>query len=254
MSIPRFLSIAILFLSLSACHRVAAVQSESKPITHEAFTALLQKHVNDDGMVNYRGFIADSTALNKYLTTLEKNHPNDKHWSKDEQLAYWINAYNAFTIRLIIRNYPVKSIKDLGGSIYRVNTTWDIKFIRIEGEQYHLNNIENSIIRKQWDEPRIHFALVCAARSCPKLRNEAFEAATLEKQLEDQAKHFFNSKLRNDISPDKPKLSKLMTWYSGDFKGHATDIKAYVNRYSKVKINDSAKLDYLEYDWSLNEQ
>lgn len=238
----------------AGCLRAVSVQSDSKPVTHEQFTTLLEKHVDDNGMVNYKGFIADSTALNEYLSLLENNHPNKKHWSSDERLSYWINAYNAFTIRLIIRNYPVESIKDLGGNIYRVNTTWDIKFIEIEGETYHLNNIEHSIIRKEWDEPRIHFALVCAARSCPKLRNEAFEAATLEAQLEDQAVHFFNSKMRNDISPDAPKVSKLMKWYSGDFKGHAESIADYINRYSEIKINPGAKPDYLDYDWSLNAQ
>jgi len=238
----------------AGCLRAVSVQSDSKPVTHEQFTALLKKHVDSNGMVNYKGFIADSTAFNKYLTLLEKNHPNEKNWSKDERLAYWINAYNAFTIRLIIRNYPVESIKDLGGSIYRINTTWDIKFIEIEGESYHLNNIENSIIRNEFDEPRIHFALVCAAMSCPKLRNEAFEAATLDAQLEDQAVHFFNSKMRNDISAENPKASKLMKWYSGDFKDHADDINAYINKYSKVKIKDGVSLDYLDYEWKLNEQ
>jgi len=238
----------------AGCLRAISVESDSKPVTHEQFTALLKKHVNDNGMVNYKGFIADSVAFNKYLTLLENHHPNEKNWSRDERLAYWINAYNAFTIRLIIRNYPVESIKDLGGGIYKVNTSWDIKFIEIEGETYDLNNIEHSIIRKEFDEPRIHFAVVCAAMSCPKLRNEAFEAATLDAQLKAQAVHFFNSDLRNDISPDNPKVSKLMKWYSGDFDGHAKDITAYINKYSKVKINDGVSLDYLDYDWSLNEQ
>lgn len=247
-------SVLIAVVVATGCLRAVSIDSDSKPVTHEGFTALLRKHVDSDGMVDYKGFIADSTTLNTYLSSLEKNHPNEQNWSKDERLAYWINAYNAFTIRLIIRNYPVETIKDLGGGIYRVNTTWDIKFIEIEGERYHLNDIEHNIIRKQWDEPRIHFALVCAARSCPKLRNEAFEAATLEAQLEDQAVHFFNSKARNDISPDRPQVSKLMKWYSGDFKHHAEDIKAYINRYSTVKIAAGAKLEYLDYDWSLNAQ
>jgi hypothetical protein len=244
------------FLSLAtfSCADVHSVQSDSKPVTHEKFTSLLQKHVDSDGMVDYKGFIADSAEFNAYLSLLETHHPNEKNWSKDEQLAYWINAYNAFTIRLIIRNYPVESIKDLGGSIYRVNTPWDIKFINIEGNAYHLNNIEHSIIRKQYDEPRIHFALVCAAISCPKLRNEAFEAARLESQLEDQARHFFNSQSRNQISPNAPKVSKLMDWYGGDFKNHAASIPAYINKYSKIKIAAGAKLDYLDYRWELNAQ
>jgi hypothetical protein len=251
---------ALAFISLytaicwAGCSLSANGPGTSKPITHELFTAILRKHVDTEGMVNYKALAADSAALNRYLALLEKHHPNDAHWTRDEQLAYWINAYNAFTLRLIVRNYPVASIKDLGGAIYRVNTPWDIKFIAIEGERYHLNNIEHSIIRKQWNEPRIHFALVCAARSCPKLRNEAYEAATLEAQLHDQTVHFFNSPLRNQVHPDTPKVSKLLSWYGGDFKGAAPTLIEYINRYSKVKIKSSAKLAYLEYDWSLNEQ
>jgi hypothetical protein len=248
-----FILLATLTLTAS-CLRAISVESETNPVTHEKFTALLKKHVDVNGMVDYKGFIADSTALNAYLKLLESGHPNEKNWSEDERLAYWINAYNAFTIRLIIRNYPVKSIKDLGGSIYRVNTTWDVKFINIEGQNYDLNNIEHSIIRKEFDEPRIHFAVVCAAVSCPKLRNEAYEAKTLDAQLEDQAIHFFNSKLRNDISPANPKVSKLMTWYGGDFKDQAKDIPTYINKYSKAKINEGVDLEYLDYNWTLNEQ
>lgn len=241
-------------LSLFGCVNATSVQSDSKPVNHDPFTSLLKKHVDSNGMVNYKGFIADSVEFNKYLTTLETNHPNTKNWSKDERLAYWINAYNAFTIRLIIRNYPVKSIKDLAGSIYRVNTPWDIKFIQISGQTYDLNNLEHSIIRKEFDEPRIHFALVCAAFSCPKLRNEAFTAKNLDAQLEDQSMHFFNSTSRNKITADAPKVSPLMKWYGDDFKNAAPSIPAYINKYSKTKIKEGVELKYMDYSWDLNEK
>lgn len=247
-----FLSI-VAILGFNRC-TVAEVQSDSKPVDHAPWSTLLNKHVNSEGMVNYRGFIADSTALNRYLDTLSHHHPNRENWTKYERLAYWINAYNAFTIQLIIRHYPVESIKDIAGMIPFVNSPWDLKFIRIEDELYDLNNIEHGIIRPRFSEPRIHFALVCAAISCPRLRNEAFTAERLDDQLEDAAKEFFNDPEKNRITPGKAALSKLMNWYSGDFTDQASSVREYVNRYSDVKITEETKIDYLDYDWGLNER
>ena len=111
------------------------------------------------------------------MEELRKGHPNDKHWTETEQLAYWINAYNAFTVELILDHYPVASIRDIKEGVPFINSVWDIDFIKIEGKTYSLNDIEHRILRREFDEPRIHFAIVCASISCPKLRNEAFEAA-----------------------------------------------------------------------------
>ena len=251
----RLFPFLIALFSFTSCSAGEGVQSDSKPVSHQIWDELLKKHVNDEGMVDYKGFIADSTELNQYLDLLSNHHPNEKNWSKDERLAYWINAYNAFTIKLVIKHYPVESIKDIGSAlnIPFVSTPWDIKFINIEGEEYDLNNIEHGIIREEFEEPRIHFALVCAAMSCPKLRNEAYVAERLDEQLENEAKEFFNSE-KNDISSDRAVLSKLMKWYSGDFKDVAPSVIAYVNRYSEVKINEDAEIDYKDYSWKLNEQ
>ncbi|TVR36535.1 MAG: DUF547 domain-containing protein [Cryomorphaceae bacterium] len=248
--LPGKVLLVMLWMVASSCQSQPEFRSE--PITHEAFTGFLRQYVDGDGMVNYRAMQKDSTSLNKYLATLESHHPHTGKWSKAEQLAYWINAYNAFTLQLVLRHYPVESIKDLGGWIYRVNTTWDIRFIEIEGQRYHLNDIEHNIIRKQFDEPRIHFALVCAARSCPRLRNEAYEAHRLEEQLEDQTRHFFNS-WRNELKEEALKLSKLLKWYSGDFKNHG-GVRVFVERYGAVSVSPDARIEYLEYDWKLNEQ
>lgn len=228
--------------------------SDSKPVSHEKYDQLLKKHVNDKGMVNYEGFIADSTALNSYLDILSANHPNNENWSRDEALAYWINAYNAFTIQLIIRNYPVESIKDIAGGIPFINTPWDVKFIQIEDENYDLNNIEHGIIRKEFSEPRIHFVLVCAAISCPKLRNEAYTPEKLDAQLEDQTRSFFNNPEKNQVTKDKIVVSKLLKWYWGDFSDVAEDRVSYVNRYASTQVNSDAEVDYMEYNWALNEQ
>ena len=250
----RFFSFLFSVLLVAACSGFGNIQSDSKPVSHETWDMLLKEHVDETGMVNYKGMIKDSLELNKYLDLLSKNHPNEKNWSKDERLTYWINAYNAFTVRLIIRNYPVESIKDIAGGIPFVNTPWDIKFIQIEDETYDLNNLEHGIIRKEFDEPRIHFALVCAAMSCPRLRNEAFTAEKLDTQLDAEATYFFNNPKKNKISAEKLELSKLLDWYWGDFKDTAKNRVEYVNRYSKVKANADADVDFLDYSWKLNEQ
>jgi hypothetical protein len=169
-------------------------------------------------------------------------------------LAYWINAYNAFTIQLILRNYPLASIKDIAGNIPFVNTAWDLSFINIEGHQYDLNDIEHGIIRPNFDEPRIHFALVCAALSCPSLRNEAYTAQKLNSQLDEQARTFFNNPSKNEISSNSIQVSKLLDWYEGDFTKNGNSLIDYVNKYTSTTIAPDAKVTYKDYNWSLNEQ
>jgi hypothetical protein len=185
---------------------------------------------------------------------------------KRQQLAYWINAYNAFTIKLILDHYPVKSIKDIKKGVAFVNSVWDIKFIKIEGQEYDLNNIEHSIIRSQFDEPRIHFAVNCASYSCPKLLNEAYTAERLEVQLEAQARDFFNDTRKNKIiNKDKVVLSSILKWYSTDFtnkgifsrvfggSGRSQKLINYVNPYVDIDISKDAEVEFMEYRWELNE-
>lgn len=231
----------------------ATPTSNAAPVDHSAWDKLLKKHVNDKGFVNYTAFKKDYDELKKYLNMLSESAPNDK-WSKDEQLAYWINAYNAFTIQLILDNYPgITSIKDIGSKIKIpfVNTPWDVKFITIGGKKMDLNNIEHGIIRKKFDEPRIHFALVCAAKSCPPLRNEAFVADRLDKQLDEQGRDFINDKTKNNVSKDKADLSKILSWYGGDFT-KKMPIADWVNKYSTVKLDKNASITHMDYDWALN--
>lgn len=246
-----FLLISVLFLT--NCE-VKDVKSDSKPIKHEDWDALVKKYVNEDGWVDYKGFMADSTRLQNYLDQLRKGHPNDKNWSKNEQLAYWINAYNAFTVELILDYYPVESIKDIKSGIPFVSTVWDIEFIEIEGQDYTLNNIEHGIIRPKFNEERIHFAVNCASYSCPKLLNEAFCAEHLDEQLDKATKAFINNPEKNIIEEDRVKLSKLLNWYWSDFKGKYNSRIEFVNKYSAKKVNASAEVEYMDYLWSLNEQ
>jgi hypothetical protein len=237
---------------LISCLLVAVVTFAQKSPSHQQWDKLLRKHVNASGMVSYKGFQKDKAELDVYLKTLSDSAPQSS-WSADEQKAYWINAYNAFTVALILKHYPVKSIKDIGGKIYKVNTPWDIKFVNIGGKKYDLNNIEHGILRKKFDDPRIHFALVCASISCPRLRNEAYTAAQLNAQLEDAGKDFLNDKSKNRISANKADLSKYFSWYKGDFTKNGS-LADYINKYSVTKINTNTKIGSLDYNWNLNEQ
>jgi len=180
--------------------------------------------------------------------------PDQKVWSKKDHLAYWINLYNAFTIELILRHYPLESIKDIGSSIQIpfVNSPWDVKLIEIDGKKYDLNNVEHSILRKKFDEPRIHFAINCASISCPILRREAYVSEKLDEQLEEQAAAFINDSQKNVISKNKIQLSRIFKWYGGDFTDEV-DLISYINQYSKIKIEDGTNISYMEYNWSLNE-
>lgn len=236
---------------LTSC-AVKKAQSNSTPITHELWDTLVKQNVNEKGDVNYKGFIADSVKFNKYLALLKDNHPNDKQWSEDERLAYWINAYNAFTVKLIVDSYPVESIKDIKNGIPFVNTVWDIKFIEIEGNTYDLNNLEHGIARKRFSDPRIHAAFNCASFSCPRLRNEAFTAARLDEQLDDQMRYFINNPDKNKLDPNNPKLSKLFKWYGGDFRATGMSVVEFINQYAEIKINKGASKGYLDYSWKLN--
>ncbi|SOE20399.1 Protein of unknown function, DUF547 [Spirosomataceae bacterium TFI 002] len=249
--------IAILFLStLLSCFAIESPTSSAAPISHEIWDGLLKKHVSATGYVDYGGFAKDQASLKKYLDMVSSNAPA-KSWSTNEKLAYWINAYNAFTVQLILDNADQKitSIKDIGSKIKIpfVNTPWDVKFIKIGGKEMDLNNIEHGIIRKEFSEPRIHFALVCAAKSCPPLRNEAFVASKLSAQLDDQGVKFINDPSKNKITnANSAQLSKLLDWYGGDFKKGGKTVIDWVNKYSKTKLKSDASISYLEYYWPLN--
>ena len=236
------------------CFFLSVYTFAQKPPSQGQWDKLLKKYVSEAGLVNYKGFQKDKIELDAYLKTLSDNAPQTS-WSENEQKAYWLNAYNAFTVSLILQHYPVKSIKDIGPAIQIpfVNTLWDIKFISIGGKKYDLNNIEHSILRKKFNDPRIHFALVCASISCPRLRNEAYTSVKLDKQLEDAGNDFLNDRLKNNISTDKVQLSKYFSWYKGDFTKNGS-LADFINKYSHTKINANTKINYLDYNWNLNEQ
>ena len=241
----------ILLISFISFIRSVSI-AQSKSVSHEIFDALLKKYINAQGNVDYNGFKKDEKILNNYLDLLSKNEPTAT-WSKSEQLAYWINVYNAYTISLVSKHYPVASIKDIRPGIPFINSVWDIKFIKIGKNTYDLNNIEHSILRKKFSEPRIHFAINCASYSCPRLRNEAYTASKLEDQLTAAAKDFLADKTKNEITADKISLSKIFDWFTGDFKKQGSLID-FLNLYAPLKINTNAKVGYKDYIWTLNGQ
>lgn len=214
-----------------------------KHIDHKQWNHLLQKHVSGKGSVDYNGFKKDQVALQSYLDLLSKNLPQ-KSWSREAVLAYWINTYNAYTVKLILDNYPVKSIK-------KIDSPWDKEFITLGNKKYSLGKIEHKILRKM-NEPRIHFAINCASYSCPNLSNQAFTEKNVESQLQIAAKSFVNDKTKNAITANKLEISSIFDWFTGDFKKKGTLID-FLNKYSTVKINANAKISYKEYNWNLNE-
>ncbi len=217
--------------------------AEQPLIDHTPWDNLLKKYVREDGLVDYKGFLNDRIKLKSYLEMLSKNPPKED-WSTAELLAYYINTYNAYTIDLILENYPVKSIKDINGP-------WTKAIVPIGDKWLSLGGLENSILRKM-NEPRIHFAINCASYSCPDLLNEAYTADKIESQLDKVTKSFINGN-KNKITADQVSLSKIFSWYKKDFEVNGKkDVAGYINNYSKVKISEGAKIDYLEYNWDLN--
>jgi len=216
--------------------------SSKNRLDHSQWNALLKEYVDDNGHVDYKGFIEDRNLLEGYLDLLSKRVPT-KDWPVQELLAYYINLYNAHTVALIVRNYPLKSIKDIDGP-------WTTDFVKIGDQQLSLGALEHSILRKM-NEPRIHFAINCASASCPKLFNQAYTPEKLEEQLEAAAFGFINSD-DNTITQDELNLSRIFKWYKSDFSDG--ELSSYINPFTEIEIGSEAAIDYKEYDWSLNER
>jgi hypothetical protein len=220
---------------------------------HTVLDALLRAHVDPDGWVDYEALAADTSQLDAYIATLA-DAPFDA-LGRDEKLALLINAYNAFTLRLILDHYPIDSIRDIPDA-----ERWDAVRWELAGETYSLNQIEHEQVRAHFKEPRIHFALVCAAYSCPKLRNEAYTGAGLEAQLSDQTAytHSHDRWLQFDQADNTLHLTALYDWYGGDFKAVADSVLDYVAEQvpavrSAIDAGHAQAIRWLDYDWKLND-
>ena len=219
--------------------------------------------------VRYAGFKSQRAGLQAYLAALSAVTPQEYGlWTKPQQLAFLVNAYNAFTVELILTRYPdLKSIKDLGGVF---ESPWKKKFFRLLGSERSLDDLEHGLIRAPgvFDDPRIHVAVVCASIGCPMLRNEAFVADRLEAQLDDAMRRFLSDRQRNRFDPASGTLavSKIFDWYQKDFEqGHRgiDSLKTLFARYAD-RLTDALpaqvelragryKLTHLDYDWALND-
>ncbi|MBI2424106.1 MAG: DUF547 domain-containing protein [Candidatus Hydrogenedentes bacterium] len=247
----RYLSAAmVLVLSALAPLAVAADFDHS----HGAFSAVLGAQVHD-GAVSYAALKAAPEDLNAYLGSLSAVPKADYDgWTKDRQLAFLMNAYNAFTLKLIVENYPLASIRDLSGP-------WSREFVPLLGATISLDTIEHEMIRKPFNEPRIHFALVCAAKSCPPLRSEAYVAERLDAQLTEQAKTFLAQTEKNklDLAKKTLYLSPIFKWYKEDFVKQASGLAVFCAPFlpeappATLDVA-SLKVRYTDYDWSLNEK
>lgn len=206
-------------------------------LDYSTYSSLLSKYVSNTGKVNYADLKKSKLDLEKIIVDLSEN-PVPFSAAKNERLAYWINVYNANTLILIINYYPVKSIMDINNG-----KPWDLKIVKAGKVLYTLNQIENEIIRPEFKEARIHFALNCAAVSCPPLLNKAYTAKDLDQILDLQTKKYLNS-FKNPTE-----VSKLFEWYKEDFGS----VIAFINKYIDKKLDSNAKFVFAEYRWSLNE-
>ncbi|WP_293747395.1 DUF547 domain-containing protein [uncultured Paraglaciecola sp.] len=273
----RLIDGKILVCLFAALFLMSASKVQAFDHQHQMLTQVLNEVVKlspnkKQTRVNYAQLFKQPEPLNQYLAQLSSVKQSEYQlWTNDEQLSFLINAYNGFTLQLIIQNYAkfqsgkVESIKDLGSFF---SSPWKQSFFTLLGKKRHLDNIEHDMIRVWFERPRIHAALVCAAVSCPPLRNQAFVADKLEQQLDDQMTQFLSDDQRNTIklSDNRVYLSPIFKWYGEDFeKGQQgfINLKDLIKVYQTDMADDPQQLTwlqkqdfdirYLDYDWRLND-
>lgn len=220
--------------------------------SHLQFNTLLSTYVQN-GLVDYKSLKKEESKLVLYTNDLSKVMEQEyATFSKEEKLAFLINAYNAFTLKLILDNYPLKSIRNIG---FLPGAAWKTDFFTLLGSSRNLDWIEHSKLRVDFSEPRIHFAIVCASIGCPKLISEAYVASKLNYQLNTSMENFLadTTKNRYDVSTNTLYVSKIFDWFSKDFTKQGSVIN-FIKKGMKVEIPESAKIVYTEYDWNLNEK
>lgn len=246
---PYVIASVILFMLMAAVP-VQSVSSPSK-VDNRLYDELLKKYVLN-GQVNYKGLKSDESRLDAYLNHLAIIRPN--RLERKDRFAFYINAYNAWTIKLILDHYPgISSIKDIGGIF---SSPWKKKIARINGELITLDHIEHDILRPQFKDPRVHFAINCAARSCPPLANFAFNGKELDEQLDLLTRKFINNSHSNYLKDDTLWVSRIFKWFGEDFNDDIIGfIETYAQKDFKGLLNSpkkKIKIKYLDYDWALN--
>lgn len=248
-----------------------SLQSYAFDHAHRAYDKLLDAIVTEKGsqsFVDYDKLKDNPASLNNYLAQIEAVSKDEfESWNKQQRMAFLINTYNAFTLKLILNNYPeIESIRDLGGLIF--SSPWDKKFFTLFGKKTSLGYIEHDVLREKYNEPRIHFAVNCASKGCPALQKEAYVANRLEEQLEQAAIQFMRDPERNRFDKDKKllEISSIFNWFTGDFTKNGS-LKDFIAPYisddpeiRKILTATSERFNpantisiiYLDYDWSLN--
>ncbi|MFP6582033.1 MAG: DUF547 domain-containing protein [Candidatus Hydrogenedentota bacterium] len=284
----RFVWGLVLTLGIAACSSEDSTpdtsldsNTMSKTISYDDYSTLLKNYVDDQGRVDYKGLQADRAALDAFVASLGAVDPDSYDgWSTETKMALWINAYNAITLKAIIDHYPIEkgglinSIRYPKNSIRQIDGVWKKHTTRVAGRTVTLDAIEHDILRKEFEDPRIHVAIVCASVSCPPLLDEAFVAERLNAQLDDQSVQFFAGKKWFRIDSDKNKvyLSAILDWFDEDFVGHYNagntisdhgKKKGAILDFARTYAHDhqaeylttaTYKVSFLDYDWSLNEQ
>ena len=227
------------------------IASAGTSVNHSLFGNLLHKYVSD-GNVNYAGFKSEEDKLDQYLAQLQRVDP--EALARKEQFAFYTNVYNAWTIKLILTKYPgIESIKELG--VFNTGP-WKKKVVRLNGETVSLDHVEHDILRPRFKDPRVHFAINCAAKSCPPLRSEPFLAEKLDQQLDDATRTFINNPKSYRLEGRNLHVSRIFKWFSEDFDEDALGFYVkYANEELKKKLETNLKkinIKYLAYDWSLN--
>jgi hypothetical protein len=227
---------------------------------HTVWTSILSRFVKD-GVVDYAGLKASAAAeLGRYLSSLGSVRRADyQGWTREQKLAFWINAYNAATVQLILDNYPISSIRKIGllpGAAFRLPV---LTVPAYRESELSLTDIENSILRAEFHEPRIHFAIVCASKSCPKLQSEAYRASDLDAQLERVAREFARDPAKNryDASSRELRLSSIFKWFREDFETASGSLPTFFVRFAEPAVakaigDGKVKVGFLEYDWTVN--
>lgn len=231
----------------------------------EAYSNMLRKRVNRKGDVHYAGIQADDAALRGYLRYMGERHVLLQKAPPPEQLAYWINVYNAGAIMLVVGHYPIRSVLEvdldfdatIGIDYVALNDThpehpFDKAFIKLADRMYSLNEIRNEVIRKQFADPRVHFALVDGTASAPRLRRELYTKDNLEERLELATREFLSTPMKNVLNPNEPRISQLFERYATDFGPDEQGVITFINRYIPVELNPDAEITYVAYDWRLN--
>ena len=228
-------------------------------IDHSAFSTLLKQYVDDDGYVDYQRWYRsrpDRQALQHYLSQLSRASTT-KSVHRSAKLAFWINAYNALTLEGIMQEYPTSSIRNHTAKVFGYNIWKELPLI-VGGRKHSLEHIEHQILRKM-NDPRVHFAIVCASVSCPRLRNEAYTADKVQKQLADNTTDFFSRRKNFRVSGNTMYVSTILNWFAADFGNSQVKRFTYLRpdlpaSTRAIAVRASTRVRYLDYDWNLNDQ